>query len=326
MILVTGASGFLGAEVCKQLLAKGHTNIRAIKRTTSDLTYLKEVEHKIEWFEADLLDLPALEKAFEGVIQVYHCAAVISFVPEKWDWMHNVNANGTKHIVNLSLDAGVEKLVHVSSIAAIGRTKNQQLINEETDWDADSPFNSAYGKSKYAAELEVWRGIAEGLSAVIVNPSMIVGPINWEIGTGRFFTTIQQGFRFYTDGSNGIVDVEDVANAMLQLMSSDINAERYILSAENWHLKDLMIEIAKQLKKPLPNKKVTPLIAALAWRWEALKSKFTGKEPLLTKETLQNAMIHSKYDNRKIKDAIGFDFKPVNQTIERTARAFLASQ
>jgi len=326
MILVTGATGFLGAEVCKQLLANGQTKLRAIKRPTSDLFYLKEVENQIEWVDADLLDIPALEKAFEGVTHVYHCAAVISFVPKQWDWMHRVNVGGTKHIVNLCLDAGVEKLIHVSSIAAIGRTKNQQLINEETEWDADSPYNSAYGKSKYAAEMEVWRAVAEGLDAVIVNPSMIVGPIKWNIGTGRFFTTIQQGFRFYTDGTNGIVDVSDVAKAMLELMKSNITAERFIISSENWHLRSLMNEIAQYLNKPLPNKKVTPLIAAVAWRWEALKSKFTGNEPLLTKETLQNAMVHSKYDNTKVKKALGFEFSPVKETIARTAKAFLAEQ
>lgn len=326
MILITGGTGFVGATLIKQLLAKGYTNIRAIKRATSSFQYLATEKDKIEWVEADVLDFPALEDAFEGVTQVYHCAAVISFSPKKRDFMHKVNIEGTTNIVDLCLDKKVEKLVHVSSIAALGRTEESPNVDEKTVWEEQSPLNSEYAKSKQRSEMEVWRGNAEGLDMAIVNPAIILGPIDWQEGTGKFFTSVEKGFPYYTKGSSGFVDVADVARSMILLMESDISGERFVLSGANKSYRDLLNSIAEALNKPKPTKEVGAFLSGLIWRLEAVKSLFSTKEPLLTKETSQNALHTYIYDNSKIKNALDFEFTPFEKTIQRTAKAFLASK
>ncbi len=323
MILVTGGTGFLGAELLRQLIAKGETKIRAIRRASSSMDYIKDIVDKIEWVEADVLDFPALEDAFESVTEVYHCAAVITFASQKKDLMHKVNIEGTKNIVDLCLDKKVNKLVHVSSIAAIGRSSESNLVDEKTEWDEASPLNTEYAKSKQRSEMEVWRGNAEGLNMVIVNPSVILGPINWDEGTGKFFKNIWNGFSFYTSGNTGFVDVKDVAHSMVELMKSDISGERFIISGWNKSYKYLLESIADALGKPRPKRQVSPFLSALVWRLEAFKAMFSKKEPLLTKETANLSRLSYEYQNQKLVEALDFTFIPFEESISRTAKVFL---
>ncbi|RYE30659.1 MAG: NAD-dependent epimerase/dehydratase family protein [Sphingobacteriaceae bacterium] len=315
MILITGATGFLGSEVCRQLILAGKNSIRCIKRTSSKIPeLLVPHQHKINWVEADLLEIDALKEALQGVTQVYHCAALVSFDPSLKKKLIQNNVEGTANLVNLCVENGI-RLLHVSSIAAVGEGKPGELINENHHLE-ESPKDNAYAMSKYESEMEVWRGMAEGLDAVIVNPSLIIGKNAGTSGTGQIFETVRKGLKFYTSGSCGLVDVEDVAKAMILLMESQIRSERFILNAENWLYKKLFTEIAQNFNVKPPQTEAKPWMLELAWRASALGTVFTGKKMGVDKISAQAASRIQDYDNSKVKTALGFTFKPLQQSIQ----------
>ena len=313
MILVTGGSGLVGSELISQLLEKGN-KIKAIYNSTP-LT----IQHKdVTPIKCDILDTYGLEELMHGVTQLYHCAAIVSFSPKNKDQLLKINVEGTANVVNAALDAGVKKMVHVSSIAALGRIRENQTVTEEMNWTEESS-NSLYGKSKYLGELEVWRGIGEGLEAVIVNPSLILGGGDWNKGSSEIFKSAYDEFPWYTEGVTGVVDVKDVVRAMILLMDSEISRERFILNAENLSYREIFNRIATCFGKKIPHKKVTPLLASIVWKWEALKSMFSGKNALVTKETTRTALAKVYFDNSKILNALpGFQFTSINETIKNT--------
>ncbi len=318
MILVTGSSGLLGNELITQLLAQGK-RVKAIYNKTPlanfSSTNLKQVQ-------CNILDVVGIEEAMKDVEQVYHCAAMVSFNPKRKQEMFVTNIEGTANIVNAALDAGVKKMVHVSSVAALGRIREDEMVTEDMNWTEDTS-NSNYGQSKYLSELEVWRGIAEGLDAVIVNPVVILGAGDWNGGSSKIFQSVYNEFSWYANGTTGFVDVYDVAKAMIQLMASDISAQRFIISAQNKSYKDVFTSIAKAFNKKIPHKKVTPLIAKMVWRAEAVKNFFTKQEPLITKETAQTALVNVNFDNSKLKKYLPhFEYKNLEETIVSTCAAF----
>lgn len=294
MILITGATGLLGSHLLKQL-AKNNNSIVALYNKNKPSG---ELEKLATWKQVDILDIVALEEVMQNVQQVYHCAAIVSFNPKEKKILHQLNIEGTKNIVNACINANVDKLLHVSSVAALERYTGENLISEKSSWNEISK-NSEYGKTKFLSEMEVWRGIGEGLNAVIVNPSVILGAANWNNGSTAIFKNCYNEFPWYTNGSNGFVDVDDCARAMILLMNSNIIGERFILNGWNITFKKLFDEIAKGFNKKPPHKKVTPLIAAIAWRVERLKCLFTGKNPLLTKETATSAQANVAFNNNK---------------------------
>lgn len=313
MILVTGGSGLVGSELIFQLLAQGN-KVKTIYNTTP-LT----IQHNdIISVKCNILDTVGLEEVMQGVTQLYHCAAVVSFSPKNKDQLLKINVEGTANVVNAALDAGVKKMVHVSSIAALGRIRENQTVTEEMNWTEESS-NGLYGKSKYLGELEVWRGIGERLEAVIVNPSLILGGGDWNKGSSEIFKSVYNEFPWYTEGVTGVVDVKDVVRVMIQLMNSEISRERFILNAENLSYKEIFNRIANCFGKKIPHKKVTPFLASVVWRWEALKSMFSGKNALVTKETTRTALAKVYFDNTKILKALpGFQFTSINETIKNT--------
>jgi dihydroflavonol-4-reductase len=313
-ILVTGGSGLVGSELISQLLAEGN-NVRAIYNTTC-LPDFKSAN--VTSFKCDILDTSMLEDVMKGITKVYHCAAIVSFNQKIKKEVYKVNIEGTTNVVNACIDAGVNKLVYTSSVAALGKVKPGESITEETVW-IEEGNNSFYGRSKFLAEMEVWRGIGEGLHAVIVNPSTILGGNNWSRGSSKIFKTAFEEFPWYSEGVTGFVDVRDVARAMILLMNSNIINHRFILNAENVSYKNIFTDIANGFGKKPPHKKVTPFMAEIVWRAEALKSFFTGREHLLNKETAHKALAKSYFDNTKIKKSLpGFTFRPVKQTINDT--------
>jgi nucleoside-diphosphate-sugar epimerase len=256
----------------------------------------------------------------QDIEQVYHSAAIVSFNPARRHELFKINVEGTANVVNAALGAGVNKLVHVSSVAAMGRIRNNQVINESMYWTPETS-NSNYGRSKYLAELEVWRGIAEGLPAVIVNPTIIFGAGNWQLGSSKIFKTVYDEFPWYTEGMSGFVDVRDVVKAMILLMDSDVVSERFILSSGNRHYRDVFNTIAKEFGKKPPHKKVTPFIASLVWRMEWLKSTLAKQEPLLTRETARTAQASVQFDNTKLMRLFPeFSYIPLDQSIADTCR------
>ena len=326
MILVTGGTGLVGSHLLWHLLQKGE-RVRAIHRPGSDLEHVREVfgyygngdlAEKIEWFPADTLDLVPLNEAMEGIGKVYHCAAVISFNPSDRKRMRKANIKSTANIVNLCLEHKVEKLCHVSSVSALGRRYDGSAITENDLWKY-SKKRSGYSVSKFHSEMEVWRGMEEGLNAVIVNPSVIIGPGNWSRGSARFFTAVRKGLKYYTEGMTGFVDVRDVCRCMITLMESDISGERFIINSEDIPYRDLFNMIAKALDKPVPDTHASERLAEIAWRLEWLRSRFTWGKPRLTRETARSGRSISRFSNEKIKQATGHRFIPVEESVNWTA-------
>lgn len=324
-IFVTGGTGFVGAYLLRYLVQKGYTNIRALKRTTSKMDLVEPIKDQIEWVVGDILDLPFLEEVLAGIDQVYHCAAMISFVPNEADKMLQINEEGTENIVNTCMLLGIKKLVHLSSIAAIGREQFGKTISEKTKWQTDK-LNSNYAKSKYAAEMQVWRGIAEGLNAAIINPSVILGSGFWESGSTEIFNLYGKGFPFYSDGANGFVDVRDVAKLTILLMESDITAERFLVSAENLRFQKVFNLISAKAGVKAPYFKINAFLSGIGWRLIGILSKITGKAPSVTKETVQSALGIHKYDHQKSVTTFNFKYTPIDATIQETVAQFLEGQ
>jgi nucleoside-diphosphate-sugar epimerase len=239
--------------------------------------------------------------------------------------MLKINVEGTSNIVNLCLDKDVKKLVYVSSIAALGRTLNRPHLDESCKW-VESKDNSRYARSKYAAEMEVQRGIAEGLSAAIVSPSVIVGSQYWDEGMAGFFKKIDQGLKFCPSGGSGFVDVRDVVRFMTLLLESDISGERYILNSENLSHKQFFGMIAKELGAVPPPITVGPLLAEVAWRVEWLKEKILGASPMVTRESARASVTYYTYENEKSRSVFGFEYLTMEQTIRDTARQYLEAK
>jgi len=332
MIFVTGGTGLVGAHLLFELTSAGK-KVKALKRTTSNLqqvlktfSYYSENPKKlfdtIEWVDGDLLDYFTLEKLLEGVSEIYHCAAIVSFQTKDRQKMISNNVEGTANLVNAALENRATKICHVSSIAALGRLENGEPILEETNWIPAKKI-SGYSESKYFSETEIWRGTEEGLAAIIVNPSIIFGPANWESGSAKMFKTIWDGMKFYTRGITGFVDVNDVTNAMIQLMD-DSNFEtcknqRFILNSENLSYQNVFIQIANELGKPVPKIFASNFLLSIVWRIATFASWITGKPSMITRESVANSNAVNNFDGSKITRTIGFNYLTVSDSIKRTA-------
>jgi nucleoside-diphosphate-sugar epimerase len=322
MVLVTGGSGLLGTHLILALHRRG-VQVRALYRQQIPPV----VAQKAEWVQADILDVVALEEAMQGITDVYHVAGLVSFRPADREMLYRINVEGTANVVNACLDAGVRKLVHVSSVAALGRIRHDAVINEDMQWTPETS-NSWYGKTKYLGELEAWRGFGEGLQVVSVNPSIIIGEHgDWSKGSMQMVQAIANGFAYYSMGQTGFVDADDVAAAMIQLMESNVDGQRFIVSAENRTYRDFFFMVADALGVPRPRIMITPWKAALAWRLYKLKSWLTGTSPLVTKETAATSMAVVSFDNSKLLKALpGFAYQPLEETVRRVCEHLRKAQ
>lgn len=315
MIFVTGATGLVGTHLIQSLLAKGK-KVRALYRQAVPVFAGAE---QCEWVKGDILDPIGLTEALAGVDYVYHCAAIVSFAPGAAAKMLQSNVDGTANVVNACLVQKIKKLIFVSSVAALGRIRENEAINETMNWSPETS-NSVYGQSKYLAELEVWRAMEEGLPMAIVNPVIILGAGDWNNGSSGIFKSAYNEFPWYTKGMSGFVDVLDVVEAMQLLMESAITGQRFVLSAENLPYQTIFNQIAKAFNKRPPYKKVTPFLAGIVWRLEAIKGFITGKAPLLTKETAATAQAIVRFNNEKFLKAFpDFQYRPIENTIVRVA-------
>ena len=322
-ILVTGGTGFLGAYVIRELLDKGYA-VRAIRRGNTLPAFIPA--HRLQqaqWIAGDVLDVSGLEEAMEGVDGVIHTAAMVSFSGRDRSELFRVNVEGTANVVNAALTQNVRRFVHVSSVAALGRSGQGETVTEKKSWE-ESKYNTSYAISKFRGEVEVWRGIGEGLPAVVVNPSTILGYGDWNSSSCTLFRSAYKEFPWYTEGVNGFVDVTDTARAIVCLLESDIVAERYILSGDNWTFRRLFETIATGFGKKPPSREATPFIAGIAWRTARLKSLFSGQPGILTRESARIARTSTYFDNGKILEQLpGFRFTPLEETIRQACSAYL---
>jgi nucleoside-diphosphate-sugar epimerase len=333
LILVTGGTGLVGTHLLFDLCRSGE-KVRAIKRSKSNVANVKKVFDyytsdsevllkNIEWIDADLLDVYSLMDAMEGVTEVFHCAAMVSFETKHEEAMMTINAEGTANLVNAALAKGIKKFCHISSIATIGNAEKGELANEETYWKS-SPENSNYSISKYAAEREVWRASAEGLDMIIVNPALIIGGGNWQQSSSNMFSKGYKGIKYYTNGATGFVDVRDVSTLMILLMKSEMKNQRFLLCSENRSFQHFFDLMHQEFGKPIPNIKAGKMLSSFSWRAEKIRCFLSGDAPLITKETANSAHKVNRYSNQKILNTFpDFKFIPVEQSIKDTCRLFL---
>lgn len=332
MILVTGGTGFLGAHLLYHLL-RNNSEVTAICRKNSSFETVKKIFlyysadglsefNKINWVESDLMNAGELEENFENIEIVYHTAAMVSYNPSDNYKMYINNVDGTRNVVNAALNKNIRKLCYVSSIAALGESVSDSLITEETEWKEEYG-NSGYSVSKYYAELEVWRGIDEGLNAVIVNPSVILGYGNWDKGSNALLNAVYKGLNYYTLGSSGFVCVEDVCKLMIMLTNSEVCNNSFILSADNIEYKSVFEMIAASLKVKSPKKHATPVITEILWRLESLRSRLSFKSPVITKESARTSHKLLKYTDGKLQKSIKYQYKSVEETINELGNLYI---
>jgi dihydroflavonol-4-reductase len=328
MILLTGATGLVGSHILYTLSISGE-KVRATRRESSNIaevemlfryyggTNAESLLSLIEWVEADLTDYYSMEKALEGVSYVIHAAAMVSFNPVEWDKMLEINAEGTANLVNASLEKGIKKFCFVSSISSLGRHPDGKAVDENVEWQPDDN-RSAYSHSKFRAEMEVWRASKEGLPVIVVNPSVIIGPVDWKRSSGRLFYSVRKGMPFYTNGITGFVDVRDVAQAVELLTKSEIVNERFILNGENLSFKEFFSKISGALNKRAPFLMAGEWMTEIGWRLNSVLCAITGKAPAITKDTARAAHNKSFYSNKKFAELFNFSFRSVDEAVQNT--------
>jgi dihydroflavonol-4-reductase len=332
MIFVTGGTGLIGSHLLIELTSRDE-HIVAVYRNSERLEIVRQVfnyylgekaESRFEiirWEVCDILDVPRLEELMQGCSEVYHCAAIVSFSRRDFQRMIQVNRVGTANLVNLSLEYGIKKFCLVSSTAAVGEKniKEGELVTEDAKYEITDE-TSGYSISKYKAETEVWRGVEEGLNAVIVNPSVVIGAGDWNESSLVIFRTINNGLRFYSPGANAFVDARDVAKVMVELMDKEIFNERFLLIGENLPFRSLFNRIALELGKQPPKYAVSKWLMGITWRISAFWAAITFSSPVVTKSSARSAFNIKRFSNQKIVDKIGYEFRPIADAVENAVK------
>jgi dihydroflavonol-4-reductase len=331
MIFITGGTGFLGSHLLHEL-ALHEQPVRALYRNRSHLASVKRIFQyyqedpiplmdKIEWVQGDILDYYSLMEYLKGMDQVYHCAGLVSLQDADKKRLMDVNVTGTTQVVNACLELNIPRLCHVSSISALGIAQEDEPIDENRLW-SQGTSSSQYAISKFRGEMEVWRGIHEGLNAVIVNPSVIIGPGMWHGSGAGLYRQILKGLNYYPAGASGYVDVRDVAQAMIRLTNSEIRAERFIISAENKSHREIINRLAECMHRPLPHLPLTPFLIGALCNLEKLRSQITRKPVRISRSSMRSATAVYSFSNQKIREALSFNFLSVQESIEFSSRLF----
>lgn len=319
MILVTGATGFLGSELVRQLVAAGE-RVRILRRETSPLTLLGDAAAAVQHALGDVTDPDSLDGALDGVEALYHAAAHVGFGgPREHDRLHEVNVVGTANVVDAAREARVSRLLHVSSMAAFGRTRDSARVLDETSGWTESKYNTAYARSKYLSEREVHRGIAEGLDALIVNPALLFGPGGRGAGTDAIVARARRGSFLAPAGGTNVVDVADVAAGMRLAMAKGRSGERYFLGSENLTWMEILSSLARALGARPPRLAVPPGLALAAGTVLGALGAVTRRRPLLTRETARISSRVYRYSNAKAVSELGYAFRPFEETARRIA-------
>jgi len=341
MLFLTGATGLIGSYVLRELSARGLA-VRALYRGSAPPP---DAPAGVEWVSGDLLDTSLLNSVIdETVTHVLHCAGLVSYAPRDEDALLRVNVEGTAAVVDACLRRPGLRLGYVSSVAALGRpapadptetaesaapitTTSPQLLDETATWDLGAR-HSAYATSKYLAELEVWRGVAEGLSAVIVNPSVVLGAGDWHRSSTQLLRYAYDEHWFYTPGAVNFVDVRDVVAHLLRLTLElpQLPAARYVLSAGARPLGELLADVARALGRRPPTVAVPDWAAEVIWRAEGLRARLTGARPLITRDTARAGRQPLRYDASRVQAATGLGFRPLADTVAWLAQSLETNQ
>ncbi|TGD81445.1 NAD-dependent epimerase/dehydratase family protein [Hymenobacter wooponensis] len=326
MIFVTGGSGLVGSFLIAELIARGES-VRALYR--GDVVPQIPAASQVEWVEGDLRDALGLRVALEGVTHVFHCAGLVSYAPQDETALLQVNVEGTANMVDACLERPGIRLGYVSSVAALGSKTGEQpagpvQLDETAKWDLGAEHN-AYATSKYLAELEVWRGVSEGLQAVAVNPSVILGPADWNRSSTRLFRYAYDQHAFYTPGNINVVDVRDVVDMLMRLtLDTTISGERFVLSAQAVPLRDFLSQAATCFRRKPPTIAVPDWAAETIWRLEHVRSVMTGARPLITKDTARAGRRPVEYRADKVQRVLGQSFRALPDTITWCCEGLMA--
>lgn len=311
-ILITGITGLLGSHLAREFHPLGE--IHGLKRAHSKTSLLGDLASKITWHEGDVTDYQSLEEAFTDMDIIIHAAGLVSFSEKDKESLLKVNHEGTANVVNVMLEKGIKKLIHVSSVAALGRTPEQNSVDENHKW-VDSPWNTPYAISKYFAELEVWRGVQEGLQAMVVNPSVLLAKVSGQRSSTAIYAYVERELPFYPKGSINYIDIRDAAKLTYLLYQKNCWGERYILSKESLPYQRFFKTLAQQMDKKAPTIEVNGALIFLGLIWNKFLSVF-GKKNILNKQTAQLAQLHTHFENGKIKKTLDFQYTPLEETIK----------
>jgi nucleoside-diphosphate-sugar epimerase len=332
MITVTGGTGLIGSHIVCDLLLAGK-QVKVLVRPNSDKESIRttisyysdnynELFSKIIWVEGDTLDYDSLLDAFEGSDTVIHTAAMVSFDASERYKMFSTNIDGTQNVVNACIENGVKQLGYISSVAALGTAPDGEPTTEETGWLPDKK-NSNYSISKFHSEMEIWRGIEEGLNAVIVNPTVVIGPGHWDKGSSSLIKTVAKGLKFYTPGAVGYVDVRDVSRCLLTLLEQKKYNQRFLLNSENISYKNLFNLIADSLEVKRPSIEAKYWMVMLGAYVDKLASLLTGKPHQLSRATARSSFHRSFYSSGKIINTLNYRFITVKQSVQDAAAIYL---
>jgi nucleoside-diphosphate-sugar epimerase len=335
MNVITGGTGSVGMHLVREWLAKGES-VRLLVRPDSDRqrihSFLKATLpedpaafERIEWVEGDVTDGLSLEDAFDGARRVVHAAALVSFNRRDAQRMMEVNREGTANVVNAMLAQGVEELVYISSVAALGRKPGEHEVHEEAVFE-DGPEVSDYARSKYCAELEVWRGQEEGLRVAVLNPVIVIGPGDYSRSSAALMTQVARGLRFYPKGSNGFVAADDVAAVAWRLVEAGVWGERFVVCGFHASYRELFVAMSDALGMPPPQWPVHRWVAEVAWRMARLAEILTRRPAFVTREALRTSARHRRYRTEKIQQKLNVVFTPLLPTVQRTAEDYLRSR
>jgi len=311
-ILITGITGLLGSHLAKEFYELGE--IHGLRRASSQTNLLGDIADKINWHEGDINDYQSLEEAFTEMDMIIHAAGLVSFSNKDKEKLLKVNCEGTANVVNVMLEKGIKKLIHVSSVAALGRTPEQNTINENHKW-VDSPWNTPYAISKYFGELEVWRGVQEGLQAMVVNPSVLLSKASDQRSSTAIYSYVEKELPFYPKGSLNYIDIRDAAKLTYMLYQNHCWGERFILNSESLPYQHFFEVVAEQMDKKAPKIAVNSTMINLSLIWSKILGIF-GKKNILNKQTAQLAQLHIRFDNSKIERVLDFRYRPLEETIK----------
>ncbi|MFZ1751520.1 MAG: NAD-dependent epimerase/dehydratase family protein [Saprospiraceae bacterium] len=323
-ILITGGTGFVGSHIVRHLIYLGYDNIVCIKRSESSTALLGDTKDRVQWLDGDLLDLIFLEDALQGVDTVIHAAAIVSYSNLDKKKMLQTAMDGTAYLINAALSNKIKKFIHISSVAAIGRTKPVETIDESFIF-SHSKYDTSYGLAKYLAEQEVWRGHAEGLNVTVLNPSTVLGAGFWNQTSLQLFSKVYRGMKLYPGGATGWVNVWDVSQAVINSILQDHNGERFIISGENISYQKILETVSNHLSIPPPTKKVPMRWSPLLWRIEAWRAYLSGTKPTITKETIMSSSVCSQYDTTKSVKVLKMQYRSIDASLRVACHLFMTT-
>ncbi len=310
-ILITGITGLFGSYLAREFSELGE--IYGFARSSSSSRLTEGFDFPVKWKEGDLGDIDSLENALQDIDLVIHSAGFVSFDPSDEKKLYQTNVTGTANLVNAMLLSGVNKLIYVSSVAAVGRSQEQNVIDENFKWVA-SPLNTSYAHSKYYGELEAWRGEQEGLDLIVVNPSVLLGKIADNRSSTEVYQYVLKENTFYPGGNINYIDVRDAARITRLLLEKDAWGERFILNRESLPYGEFFRIMAKEFGKMPPSKELkSGLLHVAVFINGILRTLGLSKSPL-NKKTAKVSQLKTRFDNKKVNDLLNYEYRPLQET------------